>query len=147
MSQPTNPVVQPYLFFPGTCEEAIEFYKTALGARVDFLMRFSESPEPPPPDMLAPGSENKVMHTSFHIGESMIMASDSCGDGEAISGFSLSLAVNTEAEADRYFHALADGGAITMPLDKTFWSPRFGMVTDKFGVSWMINTVAEASCA
>ena len=138
-----NPLIQPYLFFSGRCEEALEFYKTALGAKVDMLMRFKDSPAPPPSDMLAPGFENKVMHSSFRIGESVVMASDGCGESESFKGFSLSISVATEAEADRVFNALAVGGQVTMPLAKTFWSPRFGMLTDRFGLGWMINVVAQ----
>ncbi len=132
-------LIQPYLMFDGRCEEALEFYRTALGAQIDMMMRFKDSPEPPPPGMLPPGFENRVMHTSFRIGSSVIMASDGCEEGQRFSGFSLSLAVATEAEADRFFAALSDGGQVQMPLEKTFWSPRFGMLTDRFGISWMIN--------
>ncbi len=138
----TNTLVQPYLFFGGRCEEALAFYRTALGAEVDFLMLYKDSPEPQPPDMLAPGFENKVMHTTFRIGGTTLMASDGCGEGAGFKGFSLSLAVPTAAEADRAFAALADGGEVRMPLTKTFWSPCFGMVTDRFGLGWMVSVVA-----
>lgn len=143
MSTPQkSPLVEPYLFFNGNCEQAVEFYRQALGAEVSMIMRFKDSPEPPPPGMLAPGYENKVMHTCFRIGQTSVMASDGCGtEAEGFRGFSLSLAVATEAEADRYFNALADGGKVTMPLGKTFWSPRFGMLTDRFGVGWMVNVI------
>ncbi len=134
--------VQSYLFFDGRCEEAIEFYKKALGAKVEMLMRFKESPDPPPPGMLPPGSENKIMHSSLRIGETTVMASDGgCTGKVSFQGFSLSLAVASAAEADRLWDALADGGTVQMPIGKTFWSPRFGMVTDRFGVGWMINVV------
>jgi PhnB protein len=134
--------VQAYLFFDGRCEEAVEFYKKALGAKVEMLMRFKESPEPPPPGMVPPGAENKIMHTCFHVGDTAVMASDGGCTGKAsFQGFSLSLAVPNAAEADRLFAALADGGQVQMPIGKTFWSPRFGMVADRFGVSWMINVV------
>jgi PhnB protein len=135
--------VQPYLFFGGRCEEALEFYRTAIGAEVEMLMRYNESPEPTPPGMLAAGFEKKVMHTSFRVGETALMASDGCSpeDGK-FNGFSLSLTVPTEAEADRVFAALAKGGEVRMPLTKTFWSPRFGMLADRFGLGWMI-TVAS----
>lgn len=137
-----NGIVQPYLFFGGNCEQAVEFYCQALGAEVEMLLRFKDSPDPMPPGMLAPGYENKVMHTSFRVGQTMIMASDGCStEKTCFQGFSLSLALTTEAEADCYFNALADGGKVTMPLGKTFWSPRFGMLEDKFGVGWMINVV------
>jgi PhnB protein len=135
--------VRPYLFFPGNCEEAIEFYRTAIGAEVEMTMRFSESPDPHPPGMIPPGAENKIMHTSFRVGDSVIMASDGaiCGGHpvKGFEGFSLSIGVATEAEADQLFNALSAGGKVNMPLAKTFWSPRFGMLTDKFGIDWMIS--------
>ncbi len=132
--------VTPYLFFGGRCEEALAFYRTAIGAEVDMMMRFKDSPDPMPPGTIAPGFENKVMHATFHIGGTTLMASDGCGaEVSSFAGFSLSLSVATEAEADRAFAALSDGGKVTMPLGKTFWSPRFGMVTDRFGVGWMVT--------
>jgi PhnB protein len=134
-----NTLVQPYLFFGGRSDEAIEFYRTALGAQVDFLMRFKESPEPHPPGMLPPGFENKVMHASFRIGETTLMASDGPCKEPGFRGFSLSLAVPDETEANRAFAALADGGEVQMPLTKTFWCPCFGMLTDRFGIGWMIS--------
>jgi PhnB protein len=131
--------VQIYLFFDGRCEEAIEFYKQALGAEVEMLMRFKDSPEPPQPGMVPPGSENKVMHASFRIGETTVMASDgNCLGKPSFQGFSLSLNARDEAEAERLFAALGDGGQVQMPLAKTFYSPCFGMVADRFGVSWMV---------
>jgi PhnB protein len=138
-----SPLVQSYLFFNGNCAEAVEFYRQALGAVVEFSIRFQESPEPPPPGMMPPNWGDKIMHTSFKIGQTTVMASDGCGpEAKGFQGFSLSLAVFTEAEADRYFNALAAGGKVTMPLNKTFWSPRFGMLEDKFGIGWMISVVA-----
>ena len=133
--------IEPYLFFNGRCEEALEFYKSALGAHVEMMMRYKESPEPPPPGMVPAGWENKIMHAVFRIGGNTLMASDGCEEGTGFNGFSLSLAVATEAEADRAFAALKKGGKITMPLGKTFWSPRFGMLTDRFGLGWMINVI------
>jgi len=131
--------VQPYLFFDGRCDEALEFYRKKLGAEVTMLMRFKESPEPAQPGMIPPGSEDKVMHASFRIGDTTVMASDGrCLGQPSFQGFALSLAVPSEAEADRLFTALAEGGQVHMPLTKTFFSPRFGMVADRFGVSWMI---------
>ena len=135
-------LLQPYLLFGGRCDEALAFYRTALGAEVDFLMRYKESPEPMPPGMLPPGFEDKVMHTSFRIGGHILMASDGCEVGANFKGFSLSLALPTVAEADRAFAALAEGGQIKMPLGKTFWSPYFGMLTDRFGLNWMISVSA-----
>jgi PhnB protein len=131
--------VEPYLFFNGRCEEAIQFYQKALGAKVEMLMRFKDSPEPQQPGMIPPGSENKVMHASVRIGDSLIMASDGQCAGQAkFQGVSLSLSAPSEAEADRIFAALAEGGQVQMPMTKTFFFPRFGMVADRFGVSWMI---------
>lgn len=133
--------VQPYLFFNGQCEEAIEFYKKALGAEVTMLMRFKENPDPPPPGTIAPGMDDKVMHASLRIGDSEIMASDGMAMGETkFSGFSLSVTSPDEAGVDRMFHALAEGGKVEMPLGKPFWARRFGMVQDKFGVGWMVTT-------
>jgi PhnB protein len=141
MSNKTDsPLVQPYLFFKGNCEEAVEFYRQALGAVVEFSIRFQESPEPPPPGMVPPNWGDKIMHTSFKVGQTTVMASDGCGpEANGFQGFSLSLSVATEAEADRYFNALAAGGKVTMPLNQTFWSPRFGMLEDKFGIGWMVS--------
>ncbi len=135
-----NHFVQSYLFFNGRCEEAIEFYRKNLGARVELMLRYKESPEPHPPGMLPPGFENKIMHCSFHIGETMLMASDGCSaDKTEFDGFSLSLTVPNADEANRIFTALAEGGQVRMPLGKTFWSPCFGMVADRFGLGWMIS--------
>lgn len=137
--------VEPYLFFEGRCEEAVEFYRKALGAEVVMLMRYKDSPEPPPPGKLPPGSENKVMHANLRIGETTVMASDGLAQGQPrFQGFSLSITVPDEARAEKLFAALAAGGQVQMPLARTFWSPRFGMVTDRFGVGWMINVPAPA---
>ena len=129
-------VVQPYLFFDGRCEEALEFYRRTLGAEVSALMRFKESPDPA---MCPPSAGDKVMHASFRIGETTLLASDGrCQGKPSFQGFSLSLTVANEAEADRLFTSLAEGGQVQMPLSKTFFSLRFGMVADRFGVPWMI---------
>ncbi len=130
--------ITPYLFFGGRCEEALAFYRDALGAEVEMLMRHDQSPEPPPPGMLQPGFEKKVMHASFHVRGIPLMASDGCGEASKFDGFRLSLSVPTEADARRAFDALAVGGTVQMPPTKTFWSPCFGMVTDKFGIGWMV---------
>lgn len=146
MTTATTTLVQPYLFFGGHCEEALDFYRATLGATVDILMRYADSPEPAPPGMLAPGFENKVMHTTFRIGDTVLMASDGCeASTAAFNGFSLSLSVPTEADADRVFSALTAGGEVRMPLTKTFWSPRFGMLTDRFGIGWMVSVAAPVS--
>lgn len=140
----SNTLIQPYLFFGGRCEEALEFYRSALGAQVDMIMRHKDSPEPPPPGLLQPGFEDKIMHASFRVGETTIMASDGCREDSSFSGFSLSLTVPSEPEADRVFALLADGGQVQMPLTKTFWSPCFGMLTDRFGVGWMVIVPAQS---
>lgn len=135
--------IEPYLFFDGRCEEAIEFYKGVLGARVEMIMRFKDSPEPSQME-LPPGSENKVMHSSFRIGDTKIMASDGMCQGKpSFEGFSLSINVPDLAEAERKFNALAEGGQVQQPLVQTFFSPGFGMVADRFGVNWMIVVEGE----
>jgi PhnB protein len=135
--------IQPYLFFNGHCEEAVEFYRKALGAEVEMMMRFKDNPDPMPPGMLAPGFENKVMHASLRIGGAVIMASDGMAAGDTeFKGFSLSIDAPDAAGVDRLVNALAEGGAVTMPAGKTFWSPWFGMVTDRFGVGWMVGVNA-----
>ena len=132
--------LEPYLFFNGRCEEAITFYKEALGAEVTLQMRMNEAPEPPPPGAIPPGFENKIMHANLRIGQMNLMVSDGNSNMQpTFKGFTLSLGVADAAEADRKFTALQQGGGkVTMPLGKTFWSPCFGMVEDKFGVGWMV---------
>jgi len=131
--------IQPYLFFEGRCDEALAFYGKALSVEVTMLMRYKDSPEPQPPGMLPPGSENKVMHAAFRIGDTTVMASDGrCSGKPVFQGVSLSLTVAADNDAERLFAALAKEGQIQMPLGKTFFSSRFGMVADKFGVGWMI---------
>jgi PhnB protein len=141
--------IQPYLMFNGNCEEAMEFYRRALGAEVTFLMRYEESPDPFPPGVAPPGCEKKILHATLNIGGAAIMASDDCAATEsAFRGFSLSLAAADAEQAERFFNALADGGKILMPIGKTFWSPCFGMLTDRFGVGWMVTAeTAEPSAA
>jgi PhnB protein len=132
--------IHPYLFFEGRAEEAIAFYERALGAEVTMLMRYKDSPEPPPPGMLPPGSEDKVMHASFKIRDAVVNASDgNCSGKPSFQGVSLSLTAADAAEAERVFDALSEGGQVQLPLTKTFFSPRFGMVADRFGVGWMIS--------
>jgi PhnB protein len=137
--------VQPYLFFNGRCEEAIQFYKTAVGAELQMMMRHKDNPTPPQDSSsqgcrLPAGSEEKVMHASFRIGETVVMASDGMCSGEpSFDGFSLSVSLAGEAEAKAAFAKLSEGGKINMPVSKTFWSPAFGMLVDRFGVSWMIT--------
>ena len=130
--------IQPYLFFDGRCEEAIEFYKRALGVEVTMLMRFKEMPDPPP-GSIPPGAEDKVMHASLQIGDATVLVSDGQCQGQAsFQGFALSLTAADDAEAKRLFAALSDGGQVQMPLGKTFFSSQFGMAADRFGVSWMV---------
>jgi PhnB protein len=131
--------IQPYLFFNGRCEEAVEFYRRALDAEVEMLMRMKESPEGMNPN-LPPGSENKIMHGCIRIQGAAILVSDGMAeDGAKFEGFSLSLSVGDRATAERWFKALSAGGQVTLPLGKTFWSPLFGMLKDRFGVGWMIG--------
>jgi len=135
---------QIYLFFDGRLEEALEFYKKTLGIEVEMLMRFKDAPgdpnaEPDPNCMPPPANMNAVMHSSFTLGGQTIMASDGHAGGKPeFKGFALSLAVKTEGEADRLFAAMSEGGQVTQPLIKTFFSPKFGMLTDQFGVNWMV---------
>lgn len=129
-------LIQPYLLFEGRAEEAIEFYKKAVGAKVEALMRFKDAPDQ---SMISPGSGDKVMHSAIKIGETTLLVSDGRNTGKPnFQGFSLTVYVKDEAEADKLFSALGDGGQVRMPMDKTFFAKRFGMVADKFGVGWMI---------
>jgi len=137
--------IQPYLFFGGRCEEALEFYKKVLHAKIGGVMRHSDSPEPAPEGMLPPGFENKIMHAEFTVGKVKLMASDGCGESKQEAGYRLALTVPTEADARRIFPQLAEGGEVIMPLEKTFWSPCFGMVTDQFGAGWMVM-VPDPNC-
>ncbi len=141
-----NRSVQPHLVFGGNCEEAVQYYQQALGAKLEMLVRFKECPDPCgcPADWA-----DKVMHSSLRIGESVILASDGCWEEKVtgFSGFSLSLSVPDEAEADRRFETLSKGGKVIMPMEKTFFAKRFGMATDRFGVSWMIIVPAEVPVA
>lgn len=135
--------IQPYLFFDGRCQEAIDFYSKAVGAQVNMLMHFKDSPDK---DHIPPGGESKVMHADIRIGQSNILLSDGgCFSGHPkFEGSALSLTVANEAEADRVFNALVEGGQVTMPLIKTFFSPRFGMLADRFGVQWMVYVAPQS---
>jgi PhnB protein len=144
-SNPTA-MVQPYLFFGGRCDEAIDFYRKTLNAEVTMLMRFKDAPEKQPG--LPECFEDKVMHAALKVGDTVLMASDGRCDGQAtFEGFSLSITVPDEGEADRVFGALSDGGLVTMPLEKTFWAPKFGMLTDRFGVGWMVSVAHKPESA
>jgi PhnB protein len=133
--------VEPYLNFDGRCDEAIEFYKSAVGAKVEMLMRFKDAPPAPANAECkpTPGTENKVMHCSLTVGDSRVMCTDGQNQGkETFTGISLSLTLSTDAEAQKAFAALGAGGSVMMPLGKTFFSSSFGMLKDKFGVVWMV---------
>lgn len=136
--------VQPYLFFTGSCEEAIEFYRSRLGAEVIMLMRFKDAPEPHQPGMIPPGGENKVMHARLRICDTTMLVSDGRCEGKPnFQGFALSLIASSDAEAERLFAALSDGGEVRMPLAKSFFSSLFGIVADRFGVSWMVYVAPQ----
>ncbi|GDY38666.1 VOC family protein [Acidovorax sp. NB1] len=136
--------VEPYLMFEGRCEEALDFYRSALGAQVKVLMRYKDNPDPASAPGCADGSGSgptpeMVMHAEFSVGQTTLMASDGMGSGKAsFQGISLALSPASVADAERLFHALADGGQVQMPLSKTFFSQAFGMVADRFGVPWMV---------
>ena len=132
--------IEAYLFFEGRCEEAMDFYRHSLGAEMLSLMRYGDSPEAPPPDKLPPGSQDKVMHGSMRLNGSTLMLSDGlCSGRPSFDGFNLSIGAPDLAGARGMFDALSDGGTVRMPLAPTFWSPGFGMVTDRFGVGWMVS--------
>lgn len=136
-------LIQPYLQFEGRCEEAIEFYKRAVGAEVGMLMRFKDCPEPGPG--MPPGSENKIMHAHLTVGQSALLMSDGrCSGKPGFAGFSLTLNAPSDADADQRFKALSEGGKVTMPLTKTFFASKFGMLEDKFGVGWMVIVRPES---
>lgn len=139
----TQTTIQPYLFFGGRCEEALAFYQRAIGAKLEMMMKFSESPEPPPPGSITPGFEDKVMHASLRIGDSIVMASDGSNADEKSQHIGLSLSCKTQAEVDTTFAALGEGGKVTMALHDAFWGARFGMVTDALGVAWMFHCALE----
>jgi PhnB protein len=141
----SKPQIQPYLFFAGRCDEALAFYGDAIGAKIEMLMRFNESPDPVPPGTLQAGFETKVMHCAFRVGDTTILASDGCDEKARFDGFSLALSVPTKAEAERAFAALARDGEIRMPLTETFWSPSFGMLSDRYGVAWMIMVPGDTA--
>jgi PhnB protein len=133
--------IQTYLYFDGRCEEALEFYGRVLGAEIVTLMRFKDSTVPPDPELCPPevNIDDKVMHVSFRIGDTNLMASDGrCAGRPDFRGFSLTITAQDEAEADRLFTALGEGGQVLMPMTSTFFASRFGIVADRFGVSWMI---------
>jgi PhnB protein len=136
--------ISPYLSFDGRCEEALELYKEVVRAEVTGLMRYKESPDPTPPGMLPPNSGEKVMHCDFKIKDTVLMASDgNCGGKPKFEGFSLTYSAATPDEADRVFAALSEGGQVQMPLTQTFFSPKFGMLADKFGLGWMVIVPQE----
>ena len=128
--------VQPYIFFDGKCEEAIEFYKSAIGAKVDMLMRFKEAPDQ---SQMPPNTGDKVMHAAFKVGDTQVLASDGhCAGKPSFQGFGLALNAKSDVEAEKLFGALEKGGQVLQPLTKTFFASKFGMVNDRFGVMWMV---------
>ena len=133
----SSTTITPYLIFGGQCEEALKFYKQSIGAEIDFMMKFNESPEPMAPGALAPGFENKVMHASFRVYNNPIMASDGDGRGDKLGGFSLAVATDSSDEVSKIFHALSPQGQVIMAPGATFWSPCYTMFVDRFRVCWM----------
>ena len=128
--------VQPYIFFDGKCEEALEFYKGAIGAKVDMMMRFKEAPDQ---SQMQPNTGEKVMHAAFHVGTTQVLASDGhCAGKPSFQGFGLALNAKNDAGAEKLFTAVGKGGQVLQPLTKTFFASKFGMVTDKFGIMWMV---------
>ncbi len=137
--------IQPYLYFEGRCEEALEFYRGALGAQVTVLMRWKDAPQPQDPARAPHAPENKVMHAAFRIGDTELLASDGRAQGRpTFQGFALALSTSSDAETDRVFGALSDGGQVLEPLTTTFFTSRFGMVVDRFGVAWTLLTNVPA---
>lgn len=136
-----KPFVEPYLFFAGNCEEALTAYTSILGASIEFMMRFSESPEPM--EGLPDGFDDKIMHASIMIGDSRVMACDGPGSDGTFSGITLSVSLPTADQVQTAFAALSEGGSVQMPLAETFWSPLFGMLTDRFGVQWMLTVPGD----
>jgi PhnB protein len=136
--------VQPYLCLYGRCEEALNFYRDKLGAQIQFMLRLKDAP-PDPNRPVKPETENKIMHSTLQIGDSIVMMSD--GDlaqqPKPHSGYTLSIQVQTPEEGGKLFDALAEGGQVTMPYQKTFWTEGFGMLTDQFGIAWMVNAAHE----
>jgi len=141
MAVQQNETVQPYIFFDGKCEEALEFYKGAIGAKVDMMMRFKEAPDQ---SQMQPNTGEKVMHAAFHVGSTQVLASDGhCAGKPSFQGFGLALNAKNDAEAEKLFAAVGNGGQVLQPLTKTFFASKFGMVADKFGIMWMV--IAEAN--
>ena len=130
--------VNPYLNFSGNCEEAFKFYEKCFGGKIEFKMTHGESPMAA---QVGPGWQDKVMHISLQIGDRRLLGSDAPPEYfKQPQGFSVSITAKDAAEAERIFTALAEKGKVSMPLQKTFWSPAFGMLTDRFGIPWMVNT-------
>jgi len=130
-------LLQPYLFFEGRCEEAISFYQKAVGAKAGVINRFKDSPDPP---IARPEMADKIMHAEIRIGDNVLLVSDgmSSTGQPRFQGFSLSLQVADAEEAEKVFLALSVGANIQTPLTETFFATRFGMLTDRFGIGWMI---------
>lgn len=138
--------IEPYLFFNGQAEEALAFYERALGGQVESKMRYAECPDPVPPEQLPPGGPQKLLHARLHLGEMALMMSDGVPrDGGGFRGFSLTLQYSTEADARRVFDVLTEGGQMLLPLSRTFFSPCYGMLVDRFGVQWMVMVCTPPS--
>jgi PhnB protein len=129
--------IDPYLMFDGCCEEAFKFYERVLAGKIEMMMTYGEAPEDCPS---SPEMRDKIMHTSLLVDGQRLMGSDSPPEyREKAQGFSVSIGVEEAGEAERIFHALAEGGQVTMPIGETFWAIRFGMLVDRFGTPWMVN--------
>ncbi len=129
--------LNPYLMFDGRCEAAFKFYEKVLGGKIEAMMTYGSSPMA---EQTSPEWRNKVMHARMTVGDKMLMASDAPPDRyEAMKGFSVTISVDDPVEAERIFHALSEKGTVQMPIQKTFWAARFGMLVDQFGTPWMIN--------
>ena len=141
------PMLDSYIFFNGNCAEAMRFYERTLGGQMQAMMTYAQAPEGPADPQCGPGgAPDQIMHACLVIDGRMLMASDSPpGMHKPMGGFSLSLNYPTPREAERIFHALADGGTVMMPMGKTFWADAFGMVTDKFGTPWMVGGGAQGA--
>lgn len=135
-------ILSPYLGFDGTCEEAFRFYESLLGGRITALVRFGETPAA---SAMPADRQNAIVHARLEFAGNVLMGGDAPpGVHTGTKGVCISLVINREAEAERVFTALAEGGTIQMPFEQTFWAHRFGMATDRFGTPWMVNCETPA---
>jgi PhnB protein len=129
--------LNPYLTFNGQCEEAFRFYEKVLGGKIEAMMPHEGSPME---QHVPPKWRSKIMHARLRLGDEVLMGSDAPPDRyQPMQGFSVTLGIQDPAEAERVFHALSERGTVQMPIEKTFWALRFGMLVDQFGTPWMIN--------